>query len=66
MNIAVSPLVSVDEARRLLGGRGRGYIYELIKTGQLESVKDQGRRLITGGSILRHVEVLREQTDPLL
>ena len=58
MNRFIPPLVSVDEARRLLGGRGRGYIYGLLDKGELDSIKDEGRRLITGDSILTYVESL--------
>jgi len=61
---AITPLVSINEARRLLGGRGRGRIYELMASGDLESVVDRGRRLIVSESLLRYVERLRaEQSD---
>ena len=58
MSIAIPPLVSIDETRRLLGGRGRGYVYGLLKTGELESITDEGRRLVTGDSIARYVDSL--------
>ena len=58
MNIQITPLVSVDEARRLLGGRGRGHVYQLIREGSLSSVMDGGRRLIIGESLLAHVASL--------
>jgi hypothetical protein len=54
-----APLVSVDEARRMLGGRGRGRIYELLKKGSLESVVDGGRRFILTDSIFAFVESLK-------
>jgi hypothetical protein len=57
------PLVSVDEARRLLGGRGRGRIYELLKQGSLESVLDGGRRFILTDSIFAFVESLKTEAE---
>ena len=51
-------LVSIDEARRLLGGRGRGRIYELLKEGRLDSVVDGGRRFILVESLQRFVNTL--------
>jgi len=59
MDTPTAPLVSVDEARRLLGGRGRGRIYELLKEGSLESVMDGGRRFILTDSLYAFVESLR-------
>jgi excisionase family DNA binding protein len=38
--------VSVNEARRLLGGIGRTKLYELIKDGHLKPIKLGGRTLI--------------------
>lgn len=52
-------LVSIDDAREILGRRGRSRIYELIKSGDLEFVKDGGRTLIIKASIDRYVEKLR-------
>ena len=62
MTTPIAPLVSVDEARRLLGGRGRGRIYELLKQGSLESVMDGGRRFILTDSIFTFVETLKSST----
>ena len=59
MKLPTAPLVSVDEARRLLGGRGRGRIYELLKEGSLESVTDGGRRFIVTDSIFAFIEKLK-------
>jgi hypothetical protein len=59
MTDSYSPLVSVDEARRMLGGRGRGRIYELLRQGSLESVMDGGRRFILTDSLYAFVESLR-------
>jgi hypothetical protein len=59
MTDSYSPLVSVDEARRMLGGRGRGRIYELLKQGSLESVMDGGRRFILTESLYAFVESLK-------
>jgi len=43
----------------MLGGRGRGKVYALLDAGELESVKDGGRRLILTESLLAYVERLR-------
>ena len=63
MNTPTAPLVSVDEARRLLGGRGRGRIYELLKEGSLESVTDGGRRFILAESLYTFIETLKANAD---
>ena len=63
MKALTAPLVSVDEARKLLGGRGRGRIYELLKQGSLESVMDGGRRFILTDSIFAFVESLKSSSD---
>lgn len=57
--IEVPPLISVNEARRLLGGRGRGHIYDLMKSGALESVMDGSRRFIVSESLFAYIERLR-------
>ena len=59
MDTQPAPLISVNEARRLLGGRGRGRIYELLKQGSLESVMDGGRRFILTDSLYGFVESLK-------
>lgn len=56
----LAPLVSIPETCRLLGGRGRGRVYELIAAGKLESVTDGRRRFVLGESITRYVERLRQ------
>ena len=53
------PLVSVTEAQRMLGGRGRGKIYALIESKHLQSVKDGSRRLIVTETLLAYVESLK-------
>ncbi len=58
-----APLVSVDEARKLLGGRGRGRIYELLKDGSLKSVTDGGRRFILTDSLYAFVDSLTDDTE---
>lgn len=60
---AIPPLVSINEACRLLGGRGRGRIYELMAAGDLASITDGRRRLILGDSLTRYVERLRESAQ---
>ena len=49
-------LLSVEETRQLLGGRGRGHVYALIGEGKLESVKDGSRRFIVAESLDRYVK----------
>ena len=56
--ISYPPLVSVTEAQKMLGGRGK--IYALLASTELESVKDGGRRLIVTESLLSYVETLKE------
>ena len=56
-------LSSINETRRLLGGRGRGRIYEWIADGSLESVTDGGRRFIVTDSISRLVERMRLESQ---
>jgi len=63
MKALTAPLVSVDEARKLLGGRGRGRIYELIKQGALKSVMDGGRRFILTDSLYAFVDSLKDDTE---
>ena len=52
------PLVSVAVAQTILGGRGRGRIYELIKTENIDSVLDGKRRMIISESIFTYIESL--------
>jgi excisionase family DNA binding protein len=49
-------VVSVNGARERLGGKSRDLIYELIRSGQLDSYLDGRRRLITTASIKAYVE----------
>ena len=60
---ALPPLISVNEARRLLGGRGRGRIYELLASGDLESVVDGSRRFVVSESVTRYIERLRSSSQ---
>jgi hypothetical protein len=62
MTTGTAPLISVNEARRLLGGRGRGRIYELLASGDLESVVDGKRRFIVTESLTRYIARLRAET----
>jgi hypothetical protein len=60
------PLVSVTVAQTMLGGRGRGRIYELIDNNQIDSVKDGGRRMLITESIFAYINALahsREVTE---
>jgi hypothetical protein len=58
----IPPLVSINEACRLLGGRGRGRVYELLKAGEIDSVVDRKRRLILGDSLIRYIARLSERS----
>jgi len=51
-------LLTVDETRKILGGRGRGHIYTLIDEGKVESVKDGSRRFILADSVRRYVDAM--------
>lgn len=64
ITIEIPPLVSVEKTRQLLGGRGRGYVYGLMASGELDSVLDNGRRLILGESLAAYVNRLAVQEVP--
>jgi excisionase family DNA binding protein len=49
-------VTTVNGAREKLGGKSRDLIYELIRTGELDSYLDGRRRLITTASIKAYVE----------
>lgn len=49
-------LVSVDEARKMLGGIGRTNLYAMISRGDLSSRKIGKRRLILVSSIYELIE----------
>jgi excisionase family DNA binding protein len=57
------PLVSVTETREILGGRGRGKIYKLIDSGQINSVKDGNRRMIFSASVFEYIESLEHSRE---
>jgi excisionase family DNA binding protein len=42
---------------------GNSTVRERIRSGQLRSFKDGGRRLIAGEDLLNYVRYLRDQTD---
>jgi hypothetical protein len=46
-------LYSVDDARRALGGMGRSWLYEQIKSGRLRTVKLGARTMIPASEIQR-------------
>ena len=52
-------LLTIEETRQAIGGRGRGKIYDLMKSGELESVLDGTRRFVLADSVRRYVENLR-------
>lgn len=47
-------------AQTMMGrsGRGRGRIYELINSNEIDSVKDGGRRMIVTESIFAYIKSL--------
>ncbi|MGE3364792.1 MAG: helix-turn-helix domain-containing protein [Rhizobiaceae bacterium] len=51
-------LYTIDEAGEVLGHK-RTFLYELLQSGKLESVKAGKRRLIVAESIQRYVASLR-------
>jgi hypothetical protein len=52
-------LLTIEETRRMIGGQGRGKIYDLMKSGELESVLDGSRRFVLADSVRQYVEKLR-------
>jgi hypothetical protein len=54
------PLVSVSVAQTILGGRGRGRIYELITSEQIRSIKDGKRRMIVTESLFDYIKSLMD------
>ena len=52
-------LLTIEETRQVIGGRGRGHVYALLKSGALESVLDGTRRFVLTESVRRYVEKLR-------
>ena len=57
-------LLTVNESREYIGGgKGRAFVYELIGTGQIDSVKLGRSRLIVTESLRRFVESLEINPD---
>lgn len=52
-------LLTIEETRQAIGGQGRGKIYDLMKSGELESVLDGSRRFVLADSVRLYVEKLR-------
>jgi len=50
------------EAAKALG-IGRDKLYDLIRSGRLESVKDGGARFITADAMLAYVALLRAESS---
>ena len=57
---STSLLVSVDEARRLLGGVSPATFYRLLQRGELPAVKLAGRRFVKRDDLARFVAELSE------
>lgn len=60
MSDGVKRLVSIAEARALLGGIGHTTIYELIKRGEITKVNIGRRGFITSESLAAYVDRLTE------
>ena len=58
---ALPPLMSVEATRVACGGRGRGWVYEQINSGDFETIVDGGRRLVVTESVLAWLERKRNQ-----
>lgn len=54
-------LVSVREARRLLGGCGNNRFWDLVKTGQIELVGSSRKRWVPTASLEALIERMREE-----
>jgi excisionase family DNA binding protein len=50
------------EAAQMLG-IGRDKLYDLMRAGRLDSVKDGGARLITADALLAYVELLKSEAE---
>ncbi|MCA9241420.1 MAG: helix-turn-helix domain-containing protein [Planctomycetales bacterium] len=55
----VDQLNNIERAREKLGGLGRTRVFELLRTGQLQSVKIGRRRLIPDSAIQRYIDGLK-------
>lgn len=53
------PLISVTKAMWMMGGVGRGTIYRMLNSGDLESVKSGSRRFVVTSSVLDYIESLK-------
>lgn len=60
METSVKRLVSIPEARRLLGDIGHTTVYELIKRGEIVKVNIGRRGFITSESLEAYLDRLRE------
>jgi excisionase family DNA binding protein len=56
-------LLTIDDVRQQLGGRGRGFVYELIRAGEIASIKDGSRRFVIPDSVVAYVERLRLKSE---
>jgi excisionase family DNA binding protein len=57
-------LADTDEARQILGGIGRTRLFQLLKTGELPSVKIGRRRMVPVSDLQAYVERLRDEQHP--
>jgi hypothetical protein len=58
--------VTFDEARRLLGNKGRNQLYEAIRRREVDAIQDGSKMLITVESIRRRQKGLPAWPDELV
>lgn len=52
----MDPLLNVDQAREYLGGIGRSLLFELLRSGELRSVRIGRRRMIPASELARYID----------
>lgn len=65
VSTVLPPLMSIDRTRAAGGGRGRGWVYERIATGDFETILDGSRRLIVTESFLKWLDSKRNESISL-
>jgi len=56
-------LLTIEESRVQIGHKGRNFLYGLLNSGQVESVKLGHRRMIVSASLRAYVNRLRQQAQ---
>ncbi len=57
----ITPLLTIERATQALGGISRSKIYELLRSGELGSVKIGSRRLIPATAIYEFIQGLKRK-----